>query len=413
MTSDRVQNTDIPFNRPHARAAGACLLPQRLATAVGAGICRRAASRTRYRRRSAGRRAGAELTADADGWTDDRTRGADRTRRDRRRATTPRRADVGGVRDRNADARRQPARRPPRQRRPTADSRRRLRRRRRPTPAPLRTTNVDPRAPRLIRRRRRSRSTRWASNPNCSSYRSFEGFGGRPCTTDGRRRTVAQSTGGGDDASRRRMRRRRRRAKGGATAVAAGDFVPNEIIIEVDGAVTEAQAIALAQRHRLTRVESQNFPLIGATMFRWRIPDRRSIDTVARQLLADGSVRSVQRNYRFALAAGRDGAGRSRPVRHRQAASDGSACGDQGRRRADRGDRFRHRCCTSRTRRRDRRHLRRAALDGRSAHPRHRHRRRNRRALATAGQRAVGAAAGDPRLRRHHERRREHLVRAC
>ncbi len=79
------------------------------------------------------------------------------------------------------------------------------------------------------------------------------------------------------------------------------DFVPNEIIIEVDGAVTEAQAIALAQRHRLTRVESQNFPLIGATMFRWRIPDRRSIDTVARQLLADGSVRSVQRNYRFAL----------------------------------------------------------------------------------------------------------------
>ena len=77
--------------------------------------------------------------------------------------------------------------------------------------------------------------------------------------------------------------------------------MPSEIIIEVDGAVTEAQAIALAQRHRLTRVESQNFPLIGATMFRWRIPDRRSIDTVARQLLADGSVRSVQRNYRFAL----------------------------------------------------------------------------------------------------------------
>ena len=97
------------------------------------------------------------------------------------------------------------------------------------------------------------------------------------------------------------MQARRRTAKGGATAVAAADFVPNEIIIEVDGAVTEAQAIALAQRHRLTRVESQNFPLIGATMFRWRIPDRRSIDTVARQLLADGSVRSVQRNYRFAL----------------------------------------------------------------------------------------------------------------
>ena len=77
--------------------------------------------------------------------------------------------------------------------------------------------------------------------------------------------------------------------------------MPGEIVIEVDGAVTEAQAIALAQRHRLTRVESQSFPLIGATMFRWRYSDNRSIDTVARQLLADGSVRSVQRNFRFTL----------------------------------------------------------------------------------------------------------------
>ncbi|MDQ8732580.1 S8 family serine peptidase [Bradyrhizobium sp. LHD-71] len=88
---------------------------------------------------------------------------------------------------------------------------------------------------------------------------------------------------------------------GGPVVVASNDFVPNEIIIEVDGAVTEGQAIALAQRHRLTRLESQNFPLIGATMFRWRIPDRRSIDVVARRLMADGSVRSVQRNYRFTL----------------------------------------------------------------------------------------------------------------
>ncbi len=77
--------------------------------------------------------------------------------------------------------------------------------------------------------------------------------------------------------------------------------MPGEIIIEVDGAVTEAQAIALAQRFRLTRVESQNFPLIGATMFRWRIEDNRQVDTVARQLLADGIVRSVQPNFRIKL----------------------------------------------------------------------------------------------------------------
>jgi subtilisin family serine protease len=116
------------------------------------------------------------------------------------------------------------------------------------------------------------------------------------------RRTVAQSkSGGGESQQTKNAAKKGSAKKGGATVVvAAADSVPNEIIIEVDGTVTEAQAIALAQRHRLTRVESQNFPLIGATMFLWRIPDRRPIDTVARQLMADG-VRSVGRNYRFAL----------------------------------------------------------------------------------------------------------------
>lgn len=148
----------------------------------------------------------------------------------------------------------------------------------------------------------------FGSNPNCGSYNSFEGFGGRPCGARPRR-NVAQSKGGGENPPPKNIAKKGS-AKGSAAVVAAADFVPNELIIEVDGTVTEAQAIALAQRHRLTRVESQNFPLIGATMFRWRIPDSRSIDSVARRLLADGSVRAVQRNYRFALQqAARDDPG--------------------------------------------------------------------------------------------------------
>ena len=51
-----------------------------------------------------------------------------------------------------------------------------------------------------------------------------------------------------------------------------------------------AQAIALSEQHRLTRVESQNFPLIGATMFRWRIPDNRSVETVSRVRLTHGAA---------------------------------------------------------------------------------------------------------------------------
>lgn len=138
---------------------------------------------------------------------------------------------------------------------------------------------------------------RFAPNSECSSYRNFEGFAGRPCKPP--RRVVTKSDGAGDKPPSGNA------AKKGAprnvAVAAANDFVPNEIIIEVDGAVTEAQSIALAQRHRLTRVESQNFPLLGSTMFRWRIPDRRSIDAVSRQLMASGSVKSVQRNYRFTL----------------------------------------------------------------------------------------------------------------
>ena len=139
----------------------------------------------------------------------------------------------------------------------------------------------------------------FGSNPNCNSYKSFEGFGGRACSTRGRR-AVAQK----GDAQPKQTKNVAKKgpAKGTTpTVIDPPDAVAREIIIEVDGTVTEAQAIALSERHRLTRVESQNFPLIGATMFRWRIPDNRSVEAVSRQLLASGSIRSVQRNLRFVL----------------------------------------------------------------------------------------------------------------
>jgi len=115
---------------------------------------------------------------------------------------------------------------------------------------------------------------------------------------------VAQSKGGDGQRPPTKNITKKGPAKGPAAVPALIDppeAVAREIIIEVDGTVTEAQAIALSERHRLTRVESQNFPLIGATMFRWRIPDNRSVETVSQQLLASGSIRSVQRNLRFVL----------------------------------------------------------------------------------------------------------------
>lgn len=81
-------------------------------------------------------------------------------------------------------------------------------------------------------------------------------------------------------------------------------LVPNEVVIEVDGRPSTQAVDALARRHRLTRVESQTFELTGTTMFRWTIPDGRSVRQVIRGLEADRSVRSVQPNYQYQLQQG-------------------------------------------------------------------------------------------------------------
>ena len=75
--------------------------------------------------------------------------------------------------------------------------------------------------------------------------------------------------------------------------------MPREVLIVVDGEKTEAQIEALSRKHRLVRVESQVLPLIAATVFRWRIPDSRSITTVLNDLATDVDVRLAQPNQRI------------------------------------------------------------------------------------------------------------------
>jgi subtilisin family serine protease len=77
--------------------------------------------------------------------------------------------------------------------------------------------------------------------------------------------------------------------------------IANEIVAEIDGSLSDAQADALARRHGLARLESQNFPLIGATIGLFRVTDRRSIETVSREFASDSAVRSVQPNFRYIL----------------------------------------------------------------------------------------------------------------
>ena len=76
-------------------------------------------------------------------------------------------------------------------------------------------------------------------------------------------------------------------------------MVPDEVVIEIANSASTLQIDALRSRHRLVRMESQSFQLSGTTLFRWRIPDRRSVTAVVRELERDRLVASVQPNYLF------------------------------------------------------------------------------------------------------------------
>jgi subtilisin family serine protease len=77
--------------------------------------------------------------------------------------------------------------------------------------------------------------------------------------------------------------------------------IQNELVAEIDSALSTAEADELARRHGLERIASQSFPLLGGTIGLFRIVDRRPVDTVRREFAADGNVRSVQLNLRHFL----------------------------------------------------------------------------------------------------------------
>jgi subtilisin family serine protease len=93
----------------------------------------------------------------------------------------------------------------------------------------------------------------------------------------------------------------RRRGPSGAPPAGEHRFVPDEVVIEVANSASARQIDALQRRFRLTRLERRVFLLTGTTLYRWRIPDRRSVASVVRALERDALVVSAQPNYLFAV----------------------------------------------------------------------------------------------------------------
>lgn len=80
-------------------------------------------------------------------------------------------------------------------------------------------------------------------------------------------------------------------------------YVPDEVVIELANSVRAAQIDALRRRFRLTSIESHTFQLTGRRLFRWRIPDGRSVNSVVRALNQVALVAIAQPNYLFAPQA--------------------------------------------------------------------------------------------------------------
>ena len=127
--------------------------------------------------------------------------------------------------------------------------------------------------------------------------------------------------------------------------------IASEIVAEIDGSLSDAQADELARHHRLERIGSQNFPLIGGTIGLFRITDRRTVETVSRELAADASVRSVQPNFRYLLQDQKPASTEGDPAQYALAETSiarGAYAGPW-RQRHHRRDRFRNRHQTSGT----------------------------------------------------------------
>ena len=78
-------------------------------------------------------------------------------------------------------------------------------------------------------------------------------------------------------------------------------YQPNEIITSFVGGTSPQAINQIAQRYNLTQLETQNFPLIGTALYRWRLEGRRPLPDVIGALEQERVVASAQPNYVFTL----------------------------------------------------------------------------------------------------------------
>ena len=81
-------------------------------------------------------------------------------------------------------------------------------------------------------------------------------------------------------------------------------FVPTEVLVEVGAALGPAQVTAIERQFQLTRLQAESFPLIGRTVYRFRIPNGSSVPAVLAALGTDQRINLAQPNYLFRTPKG-------------------------------------------------------------------------------------------------------------
>jgi hypothetical protein len=138
------------------------------------------------------------------------------------------------------------------------------------------------------------------TNPNLKTYSGCS-YAYRDSDGGCQDKPVASSDGGGTNGVSSKGKNDGSRRNVTQTAALNLRAIANEIVAEIDSSLSDAQADELARRHGLARLESQNFPLVGATIGLFRVTDRRSTETASRDFATDASVRGVQPNFRYLL----------------------------------------------------------------------------------------------------------------
>ena len=78
-------------------------------------------------------------------------------------------------------------------------------------------------------------------------------------------------------------------------------YVPDEVLFEVRAGASPQTADEIARPQRLQRLASQPLELIGTTLYRYKIKDKRSVPAVVAALERDARIAAVQPNYLYRL----------------------------------------------------------------------------------------------------------------